>query len=219
MGRLVCLFAACLGVGVAALADIPEAVLVLESLTASVPGQVPEAAPPLLVLMEDGRVFVGGSRSVAAGKLEKVDTKDLDTKIARVRKLAGLGPSVTLGPGPRKLRLLMRKSMPIVVQGDSAGAPSNLKPLAVLVDDLERFDHPSLRPFSVTSFVLRAREGRLPGGCRPWTFSVPLAQALASGQLVPSAGNWPTGGNPASVCEGKGRYVVTLRPLLPGERP
>ena len=30
---------------------------------------------------------------------------------------------------------------------------------------------------------------------------------------------WPTGALPASVCAGDKRFVVTLRPLLPGERP
>jgi hypothetical protein len=30
---------------------------------------------------------------------------------------------------------------------------------------------------------------------------------------------WPTGAAPASVCAGDKSYVVTLRPLLPGEKP
>ena len=33
------------------------------------------------------------------------------------------------------------------------------------------------------------------------------------------AAAWPTGAMPASVCSGDRRYVVTLRPLLPGEQP
>jgi hypothetical protein len=200
-------------------AEIPEAQLVLETLTASTPGLVAEAAPPVFVLLEDGRFFVGGTRSVAGGRLERTDLKDLDNKIARVRKLSGLGASVTLGPGPKKQRLVIRKNPAIVIQGDPASAPANLKPLAALVEDLERFDHESLRPFRPTSYVLRAREGTLPGGCRAWTFSVPLAQALGVGQLVANPGNFPTGAHAASVCDGKNRYVVTLRPLLPGERP
>jgi hypothetical protein len=126
---------------------------------------------------------------------------------------------VTIGPGARKLRLSMHKSPPIVVQGDPSGAPANLKPLASLLEDLERFDTPGLKPYAPVGFVLRAREGTLPGGCKSWSFPVPLAQALAAGQVVSAAGRWPTGANPASVCEGKARYVVTLRPLLPGERP
>ena len=210
----------CLGVAAGpTAAEIPDAVLVLESLTAALPGQVPEAAPPLFVLMEDGRVFVGGTRGMAAGRLEKTDTKELDSKVSRVRRITGLGASVTIGPGVRRQRLLLHKSAPIVIQGDPSGAPASLKPLAVLLEDLERFDHPSLKPYAPTSFIVRAREGTLPGGCRTWSFPFPLAQALASGQVVPAAGRWPTGANPASVCEGKARYVVTVRPLLPGERP
>jgi len=33
------------------------------------------------------------------------------------------------------------------------------------------------------------------------------------------AHDWPTGAAPAAVCDGDRRFVVTLRPLLPGERP
>jgi hypothetical protein len=40
-------------------------------------------------------------------------------------------------------------------------------------------------------------------------------------QAVPAAdfASWPTGAAPASVCAGDKKYVVTLRPLLPGEKP
>jgi hypothetical protein len=59
------------------------------------------------------------------------------------------------------------------------------------------------------------------GGCRPWRQTVPLAEVLAGPRTVDarSAYDWPTGALPAAVCDGDRRYVVTLRPLLPGERP
>jgi hypothetical protein len=50
---------------------------------------------------------------------------------------------------------------------------------------------------------------------------VTLADALAAPNVVPaeSVTGWPTGATPAQVCSGDKTYVVTLRPLVPGERP
>jgi hypothetical protein len=200
-------------------AEVTGAVLVLESLTAPLPGQVPEAAPPRFVLMEDRRVFVGGTSGLAMATLEGREVKELERQVSRVRKLSGLGASAVLGEGTERRRLLLAKGPVIVVQGDPAGAPASLRPLAELIQDLERFDHATLQPYTPVSYLLRAREAALPGGCRRWTLSVPLAQAMAAGQVVASAGNWPTGALPASVCDGPRRYAVTHRPLLPGERP
>jgi len=42
------------------------------------------------------------------------------------------------------------------------------------------------------------------------------ARRLVSASEAP---DWPTGGAPGAVCDGDRRFVVTLRPLLPGERP
>ena len=66
-----------------------------------------------------------------------------------------------------------------------------------------------------------AREGKLGGGCRPWTLPVALAEVQAAPHLLPaaSATGWPAGATPASVCAGDKTYVVTLRPLVAGERP
>jgi hypothetical protein len=50
----------------------------------------------------------------------------------------------------------------------------------------------------------------------------PLAQSVFAPREVPARGHgdWPTGAVPASVCTDDGKhYVVTFRPLLPGERP
>jgi hypothetical protein len=65
------------------------------------------------------------------------------------------------------------------------------------------------------------REARLVGGCRAWGFTFPITEALAGPRTVAAdeAKGWPTGARPASVCVDGRRYVLTLRPLLPGERP
>jgi hypothetical protein len=202
--------------------DIPKAVVVVESLTATLPGQVPEAAPPRFVLLEDGQVFVGGTSRLAAGRLAKAEAKDIEARVVGVRQLPGFGPSVTLGPGPQRHLLRLRKggAQDITVEGDPAQA-TTLPALASLLQQLLRFDHPSLRPYHPGSYAVIAREGKLAGGCRRWTFAEPVSESLFAPRSVPAAEaeNWPTGAAPASVCAGDKTYVVALRPLLPGERP
>jgi hypothetical protein len=207
--------------GVARGADVPTAVAVLEAPAATLPGYVPEAAPARFVLLEDGQVFVGGTSLVRAGRLESRDFKALDKRLSDVRKLPGLAGSVTLGPGTQRYRLVLRKGRPLEmsITGDPAQATAAFGSLALLIQDLLRFDHPSLRPYAPTSFVLTAREGRLPGGCRPWPFPEPPSTFVP--KIVPAEDvtYWPKGAAPASVCLGDKAFVVTLRPLLPGERP
>jgi hypothetical protein len=201
--------------------EIPEASIVLESLSPTFPGDVPESAPPLFVLLKDGQVFRGGSGRVLSGRLEGGEVSDLEKQIARVRKLPGLGSTVTLGAGSFQQRLILKEGhrLEIVATGDPASAPANLRPLAAFLQELASYDHPSLRPFSPASYRVRVTEGRLPGGCRPWLFALPFAEALSSPRVIPaaSAEGWPTGEPPASVCVGDKTYVVSLRPLLPGE--
>ena len=203
--------------------DIPGAAIVLEA-KVEFPGRVSDAAPPRFVLLEDGRVFVGGTDRLQAGRLNKAEMTGLERRVERVRKLPGLGESVSLGgDASRRFRLRILKGRPldVVVTGDPASAPRGLEPLAGLVEEVLRFHHPSLRPWAPESYALLAREGELVGGCRQWTFEIPLRDALGRPQAVEaaSASGWPTGADPASVCEGGRRYVVTLRPLLPGEQP
>ncbi|HEY4658509.1 MAG TPA: hypothetical protein VIH11_03260, partial [Gemmatimonadaceae bacterium] len=99
--------------------------------------------------------------------------------------------------------------------------PAPLAPLAALLQDLSHFHHPSLRPYAPSSYSLTVREARLSGGCRAWSLPFPIADALSGPRAVPAidAVSWPTGAMPASVCVDDKRYVVTLRPLLPDERP
>ena len=49
----------------------------------------------------------------------------------------------------------------------------------------------------------------------------PGAEAVSGPRAVGAsdAFDWPSGAVPAAVCEGERRFVVTLRPLVPGERP
>jgi hypothetical protein len=203
--------------------EIPGAVIVLESAPGT-PGSDPAGAPPRFVLLKDAQVFVGGTSFVEAGRLEKSEAQALQKRAAALRKLPGIGSPLAFGGAPeRVVRLSVFEGDPleIVASGDPAKSPLPLAPLATLVEELAHFQHPSLRPYAPSAYALRAREARLVGGCRAWGFAVPLAEALSGGRTVSAleAVSWPTGALPASVCVDERRYVVTLRPLLPGEHP
>jgi hypothetical protein len=202
--------------------EVSDAVVTLEALS-SLPGEQVAAALPLrFALLENGQVFVGGTSQLLAGILTKDETAALERRVNDVRKLPGLASTVTFGPGAGvRLALRKQKALDILVQGDPAAAPPALLPLASLVRDLEQFTHASLRPYQASGYALGVREGKLVGGCRGWTLPVTLADAQASAHLLPadSATGWPTGATPAQVCAGDKTYVVTLRPLVPGERP
>lgn len=203
--------------------DIPKAVVVVESLATALPDQVAEAAPPRFVLLEDGQVFVGGTSRLAAGRLAKAEAREIEARVVAVRQLPGFGASVALGAGGQRYRLRLRKggAQDIEVTGDPSDPSAGPGPLASLLQDLLRFDHPSLRPYRPASYAVIAREGKLAGGCRRWTFAEPVTESLFAPRTVPAAAaeNWPTGATPASVCADDKTYVVALRPLLPGERP
>jgi hypothetical protein len=203
--------------------DIPEATLVLEA-TIGLPGRVSTAAPPRFVLLRDRRAFVGGTDRIFAGLLDKDEAKSIEERVKQLRKRGLLSSSVSFGRDTSKklrLRLLEDSPLDVVVTGDPAQAPPALAPLAEFLGDLLRFHHPSLRPFAPEAFALSVREGALAGGCRTWQFGIPLEDARTEPRRVSAAEaeRWPTGANPASVCAGGRRFVVTLRPLLPGEAP
>lgn len=203
--------------------QIPKAVVVLEAFSETVPGHVPESAPPRFVLLEDGHVFVGGIGHVLTARLPGSEVKALERRLDEVRKLPGLTGTVTIGPGETRHRLLLRKGRPIVmtVVGDPSQAAGPLRPLAALLTDLPRFHHPTLAPYQPAQYAMSAREGTLAGGCRAWRFAEPVSAAAFAPRVVPAAQvrGWPTGAAPASVCAGDKSYVVTFRPLLPGETP
>jgi hypothetical protein len=208
--------------------EIPEAVVVLESLTAALPDQVAESAPPRFVLMEDGTVFVGGTSCILTTKLTGRELKDLDRRLGEVRKLPALAGTVTLGPGHGRFRMLLRKGRPLLmaIEGDPAQASAAVAPLGALIQDLLRFDHPSLREYEPTAYAMSAREQRLAGGCRTWPFREPADAAVFAPKPMAAARiiGWPTGATPASVCVGDRAFAVTFRPLLPtevlpGEKP
>lgn len=203
--------------------EVADGLVTLEATGATVAGQVPSALPMRFVLLSDGAIFVGGTSRLLAGRLTKDEMADLERRVGEVRKLPGLGSTVSFGPGAAGFRLGLRKGKPVevLVQGDPASAPPALAPLSSLITRLLRFDHASLRPYEPGSYALGAREGKLVGGCRGWTLPVPLAEALVGPRIVPAAAvaGWPTGATPAVVCSGDKSYVVTLRPLVPGEKP
>lgn len=200
--------------------EIPKAVVVLERVGAGPGG---ESAPPSFVLMEDGTVYVGGTSQVLTARLTGGALKALERRISDVRKLPGLGGAVTIGPGEARHRLLLRRGRPIqmTITGDPEQAAPSMRALGALLVDLPRFHDPGLKPYAPAQFALSAREGTLAGGCRAWSFSE-APDRLGFAPRVVSASEvrgWPTGGSPASVCAADKHYVVTLRPLLPGETP
>ena len=201
----------------------PGAAVILHVSSTVVSGEVPEAMPARFVLLDDDDVYVGGTNDVAFTRLDRGDVKRIEKDLERVRKIPGLGARVAFGSGATTYRLTVRKGRPLDVTatGDPASAPPGLRPLAALMAQLATFDHPSLRPYRPAFYAVSAREGRLSGGCRAWSFPVPLAQALASPQPLAASlvEDWPTGASAASVCVGDKSYAVTLRPLLPGEKP
>jgi hypothetical protein len=205
----------------AAGAEVEPAVAVLETFVASRPHEVAEAAPPRFVLLEDGQVFVGGASAVAQGQLEKGELKALLQRLDSVRKLPALAGRVELGSGTERYRLLLRRGRPIdmTITGALDQAAPALRPLASLLRDLARFDHGTLRPYRPAQYALRAREAALPGGCRTWRLPEPPSASVFAPRVVPASAveGWPTGAEPASVCHEDKRYVVTFRPMLPGE--
>lgn len=226
MTRRVCLalLAAALAIASAVPAgEIPQALVILEA-AVGLPGSIPDTAPPRFVLLRDRRVFVGGSEPVYAGELSKDEEDRIKDRIDALRDARVLAPSVTFGDDVSKryrLRLLEGDPRDVVITGDPADAPPALRGLADFVSELLHFDHRSLRPWSPAFYALSAREGILVGGCREWFLPVPLEAALQAPQQIAAdeVERWPTGSNPASVCAAGQRYVVTLRPLLPGEQP
>jgi len=207
----------------AAAAEIPGALIVLDAAPGT-PGSEASGAPPRFALLKDGQVFVGGTGRLETGRLEKAEVQALRRGADAVRKAAGAAGTLRLGGDEhRVLRLWLPEEKPgeIAITGDPAAAAPALQPLAAFLAQLLSFDHPSLVSYAPAGYAVAAREGRLVGGCRPWSFGFPITAALRAPQLVPaaSAEGWPSGAWPASVCVGDHRYLVTLRPLLPGEQP
>lgn len=200
--------------------EIPGAALVLETAPGA-PGGDASAAPPRFVLLKDGQVFVGGSAIVEAGRLEKSEAQALLKRAAALRRIPGIGSPISLGgQADRTSRLLLLEDQPLEIHA-SGWPPEASAPFATLLVELARFHHPSLRPYAPSSYAVAVREARLVGGCRSWSFSFPLVDALKGPKAVAAseAVDWPTGAMPASVCAEDRRYAVTLRPLLPDERP
>jgi hypothetical protein len=203
--------------------EIPSAVVILEA-PPGTPGSEPSGAPPRFVLLKDGEVFVGGTGRLDTGRLEKSEVQALRRGADAVRKAAGREGTLWLGGDEHRamrLRLPEDEARAITLTGDPSAAPPALRPIAAFVATLLSFDHPSLTRYAPASYALSAREGQLAGGCRAWRFPFAIGAAVAAARVVPAAeaDGWPTGAWPASVCVDDKRYVVTLRPLLPGEQP
>ena len=203
--------------------EIPGALIELRAITPFAPLQDWSAAPPRFVLLDDGQVFVGGSKELLSGRLEKDEVKALEAQVEAVRKMPGFASAFSFGEGDVATFLLRGgkgKTIDVRVTGDPSKASPALRPLASLLDTLLRFDHASLRPYTPASFALSAREGVRRGGCRIWTL-LPTPNEAAAGTTVQASAleTWMGGVYPTSVCVGDKSYAVLLRPLLPGERP
>ncbi|MCU0242166.1 MAG: hypothetical protein MUF51_07065 [Vicinamibacteria bacterium] len=201
----------------AAKQEPPE--VMLEVTATRHPEEVPQGAAPRFILLADGRVFVGGSSRVGEGQLQGEELVSLKRELERVRKMKDLPTSVAWGSSADEYRLVFRKGPVIVATGDPAQAPFAQRVLAALFERLANFSHPSLKPYQPESYRLTVRAGQIMGGCRPWLFPFPLADALKTPKTVPASAvsGWPTGSMPASVCADERRYIVTLRPILPVE--
>lgn len=197
--------------------------LTLDAALAPAPGFVPEAAPRRLVILDDGTVYVGGSRHIATGRLEKNELKAIEKRLEKIRKQGGATGAVSFGEGSARYHLVVEKGpgLDVTTTGNPDAAPFNLRLLASLVADLAAFGHPTLHPYTPAFYAVKASAGTLAGGCRFWSLPVSLEQSLASPQPLSgeAASDWPTGAVASSVCQDDKTYVVTLRPLLPGERP
>jgi hypothetical protein len=185
-----------------------------------VPGHIPEAAPFRFVLLDKGRVFLGGTTQLATAELPSADRKDLEKLITKVAKRTNSAERVRLGPGETQYRLYFgKRDVGVTAMGDPALAPKEHRELATLIQELLAFDHYSLRPYDAQKLLLQVRVGELAGGCRRWEFDIDLAAASRHPVEIPAriAGAWPTGAVAASVCHAGERYIVTMRPLVPGE--
>ncbi len=202
--------------------DVAGALVILDVRPAARPGFVPEALPPRFVLFEDGALIVGGYSGLASMRLERDALKALDKRLSQVKRLPGLGARVSFGAGPEIYRLrLPQERVDLTAGGDPEQAPPELRPLATLLHDLASFDHAALRPLQPTHLLASARAEALPGGCRAWRALPRVSDLVAQPQPIPAqaAAGWPTGAYAASVCEDGRRFTLSLRPLLPGERP
>jgi hypothetical protein len=112
--------------------EIAAAVVVLDVFARTLPHYVPEAAPPRFALLENGQVFVGGTRDLASGRLSGGERKELERKLAEVRRLPGLSGRITLGSGDRRRRLRLLKGgrpLDLSIEGDPKDAVAALRPL------------------------------------------------------------------------------------------
>ncbi len=68
-----------------------DVLVILEVTSHSERGEIASAAPPRFVLHPDGLVFTGGTSVVVSGRLDKGRIKAIEDRIARIRKVSGLG--------------------------------------------------------------------------------------------------------------------------------
>ena len=133
-------------------------------------GEVPSALPPRFVLLEDGQVFVGGTSQIAAGRLDKAELKDLEQRLALVRKLPGLAARdhVRDAATPRyRLQSLQEQARRRGDRGPRRGAARLAAAGRASPRPRRRSTTASLRPYEPASFLLLGRGGSARGGLPP----------------------------------------------------
>jgi hypothetical protein len=205
--------------------EIPEAVVVVEAAPGTA-GSEPEGAPPRFVLLKDGQAFVGGTSRLETVRLEKGEAQAVRRRVDAARRAIGRERRVVLESGGPAVRVRFGDDPPVEVALGQAPAPASPstppEPVSAMLAELLAFHHAGLVPYAPSSYSMRLRKGTLAGGCRRWNFAFPLEPSVGATRAVPAeqAEGWPTGALPASVCGANDeRYVLTLRPLLPGEQP
>ena len=185
------------------------------------PGRYPEGAPPRFVLLEKGQFFVGGQRQVAGGSWTARSSRRSRrawrgsggcrasarrSRSARAAAATGCSCSASIR---------WRSRRPAIPRGRARA------PAARVAAAGPRRLRSSLAALPAARLVPAGRAGRSPARRLP---PVELRLPARGGRQRPrgprrAGRDWPHGVDAASICAGQQRYVVTLRPLLPGERP
>ena len=164
-----------------AAAEIPRAVVVLESPVAPLPGQVAEAAPPRFVLLEDGQVFVGGTHGLATAKLSSAEHEGPRPPPHRPAQEPRRSRAWSRSdPGRRCGALILRKGRPLEakIEGDPAAAPPGAEAAGRHGARAGDLPPPGLRPYTPAFFALvRAGGQRCPAAAASGSSSSPSTDA------------------------------------------
>ena len=189
---------------------------------AALPGHVGASAPVRFVLLENGQIYVGGtseSRSGSSRRPSRRPSRSASATCGSCRASAARSRSGRAGARPpdRAQGAAARHGG----DGRFADAPAPLKPLAALLASSRRSTTRACSRWKPRAYALRAREGKLPGGCRPWPFEEPLTGLSSRRASCPptSVHTGRRAPRPLRSAPGDKSWIVTFRPLAPDETP